>query len=84
MLIKNQCINNEIKEEIKTHLETLTHRYIKSMGCIKSSSYEEIHSDTCLHQKGKKNRKMGKDYELSVHRKGIQMVLKQKDAQFHS
>lgn len=27
---------------------------------------------------------MGKDYELSVHRKGIQMVLKQKDAQFHS
>ena len=55
MLIKNQCINNEIKEEIKTHLETLTHRYTKSMGFIKSSSYEEIHSDTCLHQKGKKN-----------------------------
>lgn len=27
---------------------------------------------------------MGKDYELSVHRKGVQMVLKQKDAQFHS
>ena len=55
MVIKNQCMNNEIKEEIKTHLETLTHRYTKSMGFIKSSSYEEIHSDTCLHQKGKKN-----------------------------
>ena len=69
MLIKNQCINNEIKYEIKTHLETLTYSYTKSMGCRKSSSYGEIHSDTCLHQKGKKKKKSN---SLTYHLKELE------------
>lgn len=46
--IKNQWINDEIKEEIKNN-ETNDNEntsHIKSMGCNKSSSRREVHSDT--------------------------------------
>ena len=42
MLLKNQWVNNEIKEEIKKYLETNENEnnHTKSMGCSKSSSWK--------------------------------------------
>ena len=58
MLLNNECVNNEIKEEIKTNLETNENRNRKLMGHRKSSNKKEIHSITGLLQEtNKKNLK---------------------------
>ena len=57
MLLKNQWVNDEIKEEIKNTLRQMTMKtqpYI-SMGCSKSSPKREVHSDMGLPQKARKN-----------------------------
>ena len=47
MLLNNECVNNEIKEEIKSYLETNENENTtaqKSMGQSESSSKREIHT----------------------------------------
>ena len=63
MLIKNQCINNEIKE-IKTHLETLTHSYTKIYGMQKSSLRHKDYNKTDLFPRNQENSKQ--TTELSI------------------
>ena len=51
MLLKNQCVNEEIKKEIKKYLETNDNEDTtsqKSLGRHKSSAQGEIHSDIGL------------------------------------
>ena len=57
MLLKNQWVNDEIKEEIKKYLEANDNKNTtkqKSVGCSKSSTMREVHSDTGLPQKARK------------------------------
>ena len=60
MLLRNQWVwvNEEIKKEIKKYLEANDSENTniqKSMGCCKSSSLREVHSNTGLPQKTEKN-----------------------------
>ena len=51
MLLNNQEITEEIKGEIKKHLKINDkHDDPKPMGCSKSSSKREVHSNTILPQ----------------------------------
>ena len=53
MLLNNQEITEEIKEEIKKYLETNDNENTmtqKPMGCSKSSSKREVYSNTILPQ----------------------------------
>ena len=57
MLLNNQEITEEIKEEIKKHLETNDNEKTmtqKSMGCSKSSSKREVNSNTIQPQEKEK------------------------------
>ena len=57
MLLNNQEITEEIKEEIKKYLETNDnekHDDPKPMGCSKSSSKREVYSNTILPQETRK------------------------------
>ena len=54
MLLNNECINNEIKEEIKQYLgtnENKTHNSPKPMGHSESSPERKVYSNTCLPKK---------------------------------
>ena len=54
---KKQWVNEEIKREIKKYLKTNGSENTtiwKSMGCHKSSSQREVHSDTGLPQQRRK------------------------------
>ena len=57
MLLNNEWVNNKIKKEIKTHLETKENDHtttrMKSMGHSESSPEREVHSIIDLHQKAK-------------------------------
>ena len=55
MLLNNQEITEEIKEEIKKYLETKwKHEDPIPMGCSKSSSKREVYSNTILPQETRK------------------------------
>ena len=56
MLLKNQWVNEEIKEEIRKYLLTSENKnnFPKSMGLSKSCSKREVYSNTGLHQETKK------------------------------
>ena len=57
MLLKNEWVNNEIKEEIKKYVDTNDNENTtiqKSMGCSKSSYSREVHSYIGLPQKTRK------------------------------
>ena len=56
MLLKNQWVNNEISEDSRKYLETNENEnnLTKSMGCSKSSSKREVHSNTRLPQETRK------------------------------
>ena len=55
MLLNNEWVKNESREEIKKFLETneneLTHNNPKLMGHSKGSPEREVHSDTSLPKK---------------------------------
>ena len=57
MLLNNEWVNNEIKEEIKKYLEKneneLTHNNPKLMGHSKGSPERQVHSNTGLPKKEK-------------------------------
>ena len=55
-LLHNQEITEEIKEEIKNYLETITtkHDNPKPMGCSKIRSKREVYSNTSLPQETRK------------------------------
>ena len=61
MLLKNQCLNEQIKKEIKKYLETndnedtTTQKY---MGCHKSSAQRDSQSNKGLPQKKRKDLKL--------------------------
>ena len=60
MLLKNQWVNEEIKEEIKKYLDTDNNENstMQNPGCSKSRTYMEVHSNIGLPQKkNKKNLK---------------------------
>ena len=59
MLLNNQWVNEEIKEEIKKYLETDDNENstVQNPGCSKSRTYMEVHSNRGLPQKNKKNLK---------------------------
>ena len=49
MVLNNECVNNDFKEEIKKYLETNENEHTtlqKSMGHSQSSSERKIHSIT--------------------------------------
>ena len=57
MLLNNQCISEEIKEEIKKYLETNNNENTmiqKPMEHSKSSSKREVYSNTMLPQETRK------------------------------
>ena len=57
MLLNNQWITEEIKEEIKKYLETNENKNTtiqKSMGCRKSGSKKEVYSNRSLSQETRK------------------------------
>ena len=55
MLLNNQEITEEIKDEIKKYLETNENENDpKSMGCSKRSSKREVYSNTILPQETRK------------------------------
>ena len=55
MLLNNQCVNEEIKGEMKKCLETNeTYNTPKSLECSKNSSKKECHSNTGLPQETRK------------------------------
>ena len=57
MLLNNQWITEEIKEEIKKYLETNENKNTtiqKSMGCRKSGSKREVYSYTSLPKETRK------------------------------
>ena len=57
MLLSNQEITEEIKEEIKKYLENKwqwKHDDPKPMGCSKSSSRRQVYSNTILPQETRK------------------------------
>ena len=56
MLLKNQWVNEVVKEEIRKYLETDKSgntNFPKSMGCTKSSSKRKVYSDISLPQETK-------------------------------
>ena len=49
MLLNNEWVNNEIKEEIKKYLETIENEHNpKPMGHSEGSPQREVHSNTGL------------------------------------
>ena len=50
MVLNNQWVTENIKEEIKKYLETSENKHInpKSAGCSKNSSKREVYSDKIL------------------------------------
>ena len=56
MLLKNQWVNEEIKEEIKKYLETDDNENstMQNLGCSKSRSYMEVHRNIGFPQKMRK------------------------------
>ena len=56
MLLKNQWVSNEIKEEIGKYLKTNSNEnnLTKSVGCSKSNSKREVHSNTGLPRETRK------------------------------
>ena len=57
MLLNNHWITEEIKEELKKHLETDQNENtssLKLIGCPKSSSKREVRSNTMLPQETRK------------------------------
>ena len=57
MLIKNQWVNQELKEKIRKYLETSGKKPDndpKYTGCSKSSSKREVYSNTILPQEPRK------------------------------
>ena len=56
MLLKNEWVNNEVKEEIKEFLEKKwkwTHNSLKLMGHSKGSPEREVHRDIGLPKKNR-------------------------------
>ena len=67
MLLNNQEITEEIKGEIKKHLKINDkHDDPKPMGCSKSSSKREVHSNTILTQETRNSQ----INNLTLHLKG--------------
>ena len=61
MLLNNEWVNNEIKEEIKNYLETNENKHTttqKSVGHSESSPQREVHSITGLPLEEKKKNKL--------------------------
>ena len=55
MLLNNQWITEDIKEEVKHDLQTnVRHIYLKSIGCSKNISKREVYSNTNLPQETRK------------------------------
>ena len=72
MLLNNEWVNNEIKEEIESYLETKkrkTHNNPKSMGHSESSPKREIHSITGLPQETRKRSNKKSNFSLNRTRK---------------
>ena len=70
MLLNNEWVNNEIKEEIKSYQETDENEHTttkKSKGYSESSPEREIHSITGLSQETNKNKQC--NYNLKKTRK---------------
>ena len=69
MLLNNQWIIEEIKEEIKRYIEKWQWRYNnpKPMGHSKSSSEREVYSNTILSQERRKNA----NKQLTLHLKHL-------------
>ena len=57
MLLNNQWITEEIKEEIKKYLEANDNKdtTLKTMGCSKSHSKRKVYSNTNLPQETRKS-----------------------------
>ena len=55
ILLNNQWLKEEIKQEIKNYLEgKKTHNFVKFIGCSKSSSKREVHSHIGIPQEARK------------------------------
>ena len=52
MLLNKQWVTEEIKEDVKKHMET--NENPKSMGLSKTTSRKEVYSNTSLHQETRK------------------------------
>ena len=56
MLLKNQWVNSELKEEIRKYVETNENENttFQNLRCSKSSSKRKVYSNTCLPQETRK------------------------------